>query len=281
MAVTEPTIVRDCTFARIGERALLLDLELPADAAAPLPVVVWIYGGGWRAGDKDTRSAMDIVNNALLQRGYALARISHRRSDEAPFPAQLEDCKAAIRWLRAHAATYGLDADHLGVWGLSSGGHLAALLGTTGASGEFEDVGGNQELSSRVQAVCTFAAPFDFVQQQAAITDPAIAAMSAESINQLLGGPMADHPDRVDRANPICYITPHCPPFLILNGDHDGLVPLNQPALLADALTAAGVENTVYIIPGGDHGMGGLSAAEQAHITQLISAFFDRHLKPA
>src|SRR4051812_31111752 len=126
----EPTKIADLEYARVGETALLLDLDLP-DAAPPYPLIVWIHGGGWRDGSKEDRPLVRAVDDALLAHGYAIASINYRLSGEAAFPAQLADCRAAVRWLRAHAVDYQLDAAHIGVWGFSSGGHLAALLATS------------------------------------------------------------------------------------------------------------------------------------------------------
>jgi acetyl esterase/lipase len=147
--------LRDLEYARAGEKSLLLDLYLPEKSRHSLPLIIWIHGGAWTGGDK-----ADCPARRLLQRGYAVASINYRLSNEAIFPAQIEDCKAAIRWLRAHAKQYGLDADHFGAWGSSAGGHLVALLGTTGDLKQF-DKGDNLDFSSRVQAVCDFYGPTD------------------------------------------------------------------------------------------------------------------------
>jgi acetyl esterase/lipase len=164
----------------------------------------------------------------------------------------LQDCKAAIRWLRAHAAENGINPDRIGVWGASAGGHLVALLGTTGGVKEF-DTEDNAGVSSRVQAVCDWFGPTDLTQ----ITNyPAFlnhgAADSPEA--HLLGGPISENITKAQSANPIRYITKDTPPFLIMHGDKDPVVPLNQSQLLADALQKAGVPVTFHIVPGGGHG---------------------------
>jgi len=126
----------------------------------PLPVILWIHGGGWSKGRKEQHSpAISFLND-----GYAVASIEYRLSGEAPFPAQIVDCKAAVRWLRANAAKYNLDADRIGAWGHSAGGHLAALLGTSGGVPELEGNGDNMSYSSHVQAVCDVSGPADFVR---------------------------------------------------------------------------------------------------------------------
>ena len=150
---------RDLVYARAGAKDLLLDLYLPEGAPRPLPLVVWIHGGGWRNGAKEQTPA-----RRLVERGYAVASINYRLSGEAIFPAQIHDCKAAVRWLRANAAKYGLDAGRVAAWGSSAGGHLVALLGTSGGIMELEGGLGNADQSSRVQAVVDFFGPHGFPQ---------------------------------------------------------------------------------------------------------------------
>src|SRR5579859_7847618 len=148
-------VYRDLAYVTGGHPRQVLDLYMP-HAAGPLPLIVWIHGGAFRMGSKD-----DPVPVAMLQQGYAIASLNYRLSQHALFPAQIEDCKAAVRWLRAHAATYGLDPSHIASWGESAGGHLAAMLGTAGHERGF-DVGEHLEYSSRVQAVLDFFGPTDF-----------------------------------------------------------------------------------------------------------------------
>ena len=150
---------RDLEYVAGGHARNKLDLYLPAKADHPLPVIVWIHGGGWLAGSKEGCPAVPFVG-----KGYAVASINYRFSQHALFPAQIEDCKAAIRWLRANAKKYDLDASHVGVWGASAGGHLVALLGTTGGVKELEGNGGNLDQSSRVQCVVDWFGPTDFSQ---------------------------------------------------------------------------------------------------------------------
>ena len=142
-----------------GHEQQRLDLYLPEKAEGLLPLIVWVHGGGWEAGHKEDRPAQWLVG-----KGYAVARIDYRLSQHGMFPAQIQDCKAAIRWLRANAAKYHLDPERVGVAGDSAGGHLVALLGTTGDVKEFEGNLGNPEQSSRIQAVVDFYGPTDFVQ---------------------------------------------------------------------------------------------------------------------
>jgi acetyl esterase/lipase len=196
-------VVRDLEYGRIGQRKLLLDLYLPENSDKPMPLIVWVHGGGWAAGSKEQVGAV-----RQLQRGYAVASIGYRLSGEAIFPAQIEDCKAAVRWLRAHAKDFQLDAEHCGAWGSSAGGHLVALLGTSGGVKEF-DAGDNLDQTSRVQAVCDFYGPTDLLQMDA--HSPAGATLKHDAPQspeaRLIGGPIQENRAKVARVNPITYIT--------------------------------------------------------------------------
>ena len=180
---------------------------MPEQAGGPLPLVIWVHGGGWQNGSKD---ACPPLRRGYVARGYAVASINYRLSGHAVFPAQIEDCKAAVRWLRARAPEYGLDPDRFGVWGSSAGGHLAALLGTSGDVKEFER-GAHLDQSSRVQAVCDEYGPTDFT---VFVTTPGYEghgrAESPES--RLLGGAVRENAAKAARANPVTF-SPAEPPF--------------------------------------------------------------------
>jgi acetyl esterase/lipase len=213
----------------------------------------------------------------MVERGYAVASINYRLSQEAIFPAQIHDCKAAVRWLRVHAATYRLDPDRIGAWGSSAGGHLVALMGTAGCVPELEGDLGHADQSSHVQAVCDFYGPTDFCRMNdvsGAMDHDA--ADSPES--QLIGAPIQERPDLVARANPIAYIGPGTPPTLIVHGDHDWTVTLNQSQFLYRALRVARAETTFHIVEGAGHGFQGATAAQRAEIDAFVDAFFDAHL---
>ncbi len=269
-------IGRDLVFARAGEKNLTLDLYRPANRPRNLPVVVWIYGGAWR-----TRNRVPQATKAswLATHGYAVAVIDYRLSSEALFPAQINDCKAAVRWLRANAAKFGLDADHIGAWGESSGGHLASLLGVTGGVPDLEGDPGNAGTSSRVSAVVDFFGPTDFVQMDAhALPNATLKHNSPSSPeSQLVGGPIQENIQRVARANPLTYVTKAAPPFLIVHGEQDLLVPVHQSELLFAALKNAQTDVTFYKIADAGHS-GAAFYNEMMHAAVL--AFFDKHLKP-
>ena len=246
---------RNLSYVPNGHPRQTLDLYLPTPPVVrtwlkppangyqtKLPLVVWIFGGAFLVGSKD-----DTVPLELLPQGYAVASIGYRLSSDAKFPAQVEDCKAAIRWLRANAARFALDPERFAVFGESAGGYLAAMLGTTGDVKAF-DVGDNLEHSSRVQAVVDFYGPTDFAQNAFAVAS----AKTPEAL--LIGGAILENKDKAAKANPIAYVTNDDPPFLIVHGDADTTVPHNQSELLAAALKKANVPVAFHTVKGGGHG---------------------------
>lgn len=265
------TAHRDLKYAKGDSAKFTLDVYAPKTIGNPRPLIVWVHGGGWRNGSKDRCPVLPF-----LEKGYVVASINYRLSGEAIFPAQIEDCKAAIRWLRAHAKTYGIDAKRVGVWGSSAGGHLVALLGTSGDVKDLEQQHEHRDQSSRVQAVVDFFGPTDLLQMDdhALPTAPFKhnAADSPES--KFIGGQITKHPERVARVNPITYVTKDDPPFLIVHGDQDRLVPTHQSRILHAALTKAGVDSTLHIVKGAGHGFG-----RNADVAERVVAFFKKHLK--
>jgi acetyl esterase/lipase len=271
-------VERNLTFASTGKKNLKLSLYLPDNSSSKVkvPVVVLIYGGAWMM-----RNLWAETPKAqwLARHGYAAAVIDYRLSSEALFPAQIYDCKAAVRWLRANAAKYGLDAAHIGAWGDSSGGHLACLLGTTGNVAALEGNEGNTNESSRVQAVVDFFGPTDFLQMQAhSLPGSWINHNSPRAPEALLiGGPVQENREKAERANPIKYVTHDAPPFFIAHGDRDTLVPCNQSELLFKALKTAGDNVTFYIIAGAGHED---PAFNSVTMRAAVLAFLDKNLKP-
>lgn len=250
----------------------VLDLYLPRSANRPFPVVLWVHGGGWEGGNKENPPAMFLIG-----KGYAVASINYRltREPKACFPAQIHDCKAAVRWLRANAKQYNLDPDHIGAWGGSAGGHLVALLGASGEVKELEgNVGNHLKMSSRVHAVCDWFGPTDlekFADFQASFPGlPPDCPM--QMITKLFGGPIAKSKKLAQQANPITHITAKSPPFLIMHGDRDTLVPLDQSQLLVNAIKAAGSQVDFHVLPGAGHDIRGI-----ANI-RIVEEFFNEHL---
>ena len=263
---------RDIAYVSNGHERQKLDLFLP-EKGENLPLIVWIHGGGWVGGSKENPPALGFAKN-----GYAVASINYRFSQHAIYPAQIEDCKAAIRWLRANAAKNRINPDKIGVWGASAGGHLVALLGTTGDVKDF-DKGQNLDRSSRVQAVCDVFGPTDFLEYynyaNAKLVDDAVLPDDPKSLLfRLVGGKLSEKKDVVAKANPITFVTQGDAPFLIMHGDKDPLVPLHQSELLEKALKKADVPVTLYVEKGSGHGL------RSPDVGKMVAEFFKKHLKP-
>jgi acetyl esterase/lipase len=263
-----PTIYRNLPYVTNGHERQKLDLFLPKDGNN-LPLIIRIHGGAWLGGSKEMVGVQDLV-----RQGYAVARINYRLIQHAIYPAQIEDCKAAVRFLRANAQKYNLDPNRFAVWGESAGGHLSALLGTTGDVNEF-DVGENLTVSSRVQAVVDYFGPTDLLQMEVHKLPNTMNHNSPDAPeSKLIGGPVQDNPEKAAKANPLTYITKDDPPFLIVHGDKDPLVPHHQSEILEVALKKAGVPVTLYIVKGGGHG-----GFKDPNVPRLTKEFFEKHLK--
>ena len=244
---------KNLAYVNQGHERQRLDLYLPQPSSTKLPLIIWVHGGGWKNGSKDRFAHL----NPLLERGFAVASINYRLSHHATFPAQIHDCKAAVRFLRKNAQRFGLDPEKFGVWGSSAGGHLVALLGTSGEVSELEGDLGTVGVSSRVQAVCDWCGPTAFLKmnKQAGATGKINhdAPKSPESL--LVGASIQDEPEKTRKVNPIEYVSSDDPPFLIMHGDQDRLVPFQQSQMLNDALKAAGVTTTLVLVKGAGHGL--------------------------
>ena len=260
-------IIRDLVYATHGDRALCADLFLPAIGGEPPPVVIWLHGGGWRFGSR--RAAPDL-SRFFAARGVATIAVDYRLSRRARFPAQIEDVKTAIRWVRSVAPEYGVDARRIGLWGASAGGHLAALAALTG-DGQFTPEGSPYLAhSSQVQAAVDGYGPTDFLQMDAHRPPPGTPSDDPETLplprpdlrsadpdsyeSLLLGAPIGTCPELVRHANPIAYVHSGAPPFLILHGLSDMTVAPHQSELLYDALAASGNDATLCLIEGLGHG---------------------------
>ncbi len=248
-------VLKDLEYGKVGSRALLLDLYLPEKSEKAWPLIIWVHGGAWMAGSKDGHSpALRFTAN-----GYAVAQVGYRLSQEATFPAQIHDCKAAVRWLRANADKYGLDPKKFVAWGGSAGGHLVALLGTSGGVAELEGNDNDLKESSRVQAVVDWFGPTDFLHIGDAESDIRHTAPDSPE-SKLIGGPLLENKDKAAKASPITYVSKDAPPFLIMHGDKDRTVPFNQSERLYAALKKAGVEVTFVPVKGAGHGFSGPEA---------------------
>lgn len=241
-----------------------LDIYLPQVVKPAYPVVISIYGSAWFS-NSSKGSDLNTIGKALLDAGFAVVTPNHRSSADAKFPAQIHDIKAAIRFIRANAAQYQIDTSFVGITGSSSGGHLAALAGTSGRVREFTvgsttfdlegTIGQFAAHSSSVDAVVDWFGPTDFtVMDSCGSSMEHNAANSPES--SLIGGPIQDDPDKCALVNPITYVDANDPPFLILHGDADPLVPHCESEMLFAALQNAGVPSEFVLVPNGQHGPG-------------------------
>ncbi|HEY9682306.1 MAG TPA: alpha/beta hydrolase [Oculatellaceae cyanobacterium] len=230
-----------------------LDLYLPkTDKKSPL--VIWIHGGAWRYGDKN-----EGPGPAFAQHGLAVASLNYRLTDKEKFPAQIQDCKAAVRWLRAHADEYNLDPNKFGVFGMSAGGHLVALLGVTGDDREYDNLGGNRNVSSKVQAVCDWCGPTDLltiVDQNEKIHGKLKLNGPDGVLTQFLGAAPDKVADLARKASPITFVKSGEPPFLILHGDSDDVVPFAQSQELYEALKKTNNDVQLVSVKNGGHSFG-------------------------
>jgi acetyl esterase/lipase len=255
--------IESIVYSSPGGGPLLADLYLPEEEQRPLPVIIWLHGGGWRFGDR--RLGPDLAR-FFTERGFAMLSIDYRLSGTARFPAAIEDVKTAVRWVRAQGGEHGLDPSRIGLWGASAGGHLAALAALSGP-GTFE--GPESEyacLSSEVKAVSIGYPVVDFLQLDAHRAEmpeldvdpssftlpPAADPDSFES--RFLGAPILTVSELCRQANPVHYVREGAPPFLIVHGTADGAVPHMQSKLLFDALAEAGNHATLQLIEGLGHG---------------------------
>ncbi len=268
------TVHRDLIYGRAGERELPLDLYLPPDTSSPVPVVMWVHGGGWRGGGKGNGGR--ALN--MTTRGFAVVDVEYRLSGEALFPAQIEDCKTAVRWVRANAKKYNLDSDRIGAWGSSAGGHLVAMMGLTHDENVFE-TDDHSQYSSQVQVICNWFGPTDFLRMndfEGRIDHDA--ADSPESM--LIGAPIQENKEKVAAANPITYVSKNDPPMLIIHGEKDLSVPYNQSELLYAAMQKEGLDVTLYKVVNADHGFRNATQDSAASLVEMSVQFLERHLKP-
>ena len=254
-------------YGKGGDSDLKLDLAMPNDGTGPFPAIMCIHGGAWRAGK---RTDLEKTIEGFAARGYVGVTVSYRLAPASKFPAQLEDCKAAVRWLRANAATYHVNPDRIGVMGFSAGGHLACMLGLTHQSDGLEGDGGHPDQSSQVQAVVSFFGPTDFSTKS--WSDD----LEKDVLLPVVGASFKERPDLYKRLSPVSYVSKDAPPFLFFHGTADPLVNVRHSRVLAEKLKEAGVEAQVVELDGEKHGWVGDKLART--LTQTIQ-FFDDKLK--
>lgn len=289
-AVVQPGIV----FSQLsGFRPLRLDLYRPKNAAQPLPLVLWLHGGAWIVGDASggafAGSDWPVTLAELAGRGYVVASLTYRLSGEALYPAQIQDVKTAIRWLRTHAAEYGIDGAHVFAMGGSAGGYLAALAGVSCGDATLDapamsaapgapPVAAPAPRSECVQGVVAFYPVTDIPTLAKAPSTGTPNDSAASPIGRLLGCAMAAcAKPLVDSASVLARIDAKDPPFLMFHGDADTLVPIDQSRALDAALKSAGVPSDLVVVPGASHVFPGLSAQAQRDILDRVWKFLDQH----
>ncbi len=262
-------ILPDIVYTTAAGIPLSLDIIQPEPLPeGRMPVVLYIHGGGWMGGNRKGER-----NTFLAAHGFFTISIDYRLSNQAIYPAQIEDAKAAVRWVRANAEHYHLDPEHIGVWGHSSGAHLATLLGTSAQIPELEGNSPPQHFSSHVQAVVDMCGPTDLSQMGGWHNLPD----SPDA--RLLGGLVQEHLDLVRLANPITYVHSDLPPFLLFHGTQDEIVPLNQSELLYEALTKVGADVTFIPMQDENHNLTAKGEESLDFIYQKTLDFFVKHLK--
>lgn len=270
------SVEKDIEYRSVDGESLKLNVAYPKTGDGALPCIVWIHGGGWSGGNRD---AFQGGMEASAKAGFSSATLSYRLTDanpgkpatKHPFPAQIHDCKAAIRWLKANASKYRIDPDHMGVIGASAGGHLSLLVGLTDADDGLEETTDEKVPSSRVQAVVNICGPTDMTKQHAEV--PAIKYL----IEGLCGGTPTSVPDKYKSASPVNYLTKDDPPILTFHGSADNIVLVAQAKLLDEKCAAAGVAHTLVVFENQGHGFDGAHSMKSAEQT---FEFFKEHLTP-
>jgi acetyl esterase/lipase len=258
-----------CTMDGVPQK---LDVYYPLGRKSDMmPLLVYVHGGGWTGGDK--RKGSEIVDiPAMTSRGYVVAAVNYRRAPEYKFPAPLNDVKCAVRFLRANASRYKIDPNRVGIWGGSAGGHLSALVGLTDPSAGF-DVGEHIEQSSRVRAVADLFGPADLTADMS-LLQKLLLYRAFDTIDS--------HAPILKQASPVTYISHNAPPFLILQGDQDDVVPAMQSELFYRQLMAAGVDATLVIVKNANHNFaptGGAISPSRAELSTMLGDFFDRWVR--
>jgi acetyl esterase/lipase len=259
-------VERDVEYGKADGKPLKLDVLRPRSAGKKLrPAIIYIHGGAWKYGDK--AEGIPLLKSLVETGDYVGFTVAYRLSGTAPWPAQIHDCKAVVRWVRANAKKYRVDPDRIGVCGVSAGGHLVNMLGVTGDRKELEGDSGSPGVSSRVQCVVNNCGPTDL--PHIGFKDPA----DDDLLATLFGGPLKEKAAEIKAASPIYYVHRGCPPFLHLHGTKDPIVNYESQAVaFHKALKKAGVDSTLVALEGGGHPAAGPEADRR------LRAFFDKHL---
>lgn len=269
LSAEDYTLQKDLEYAEVAGQRLLLDLYLPKEKQNP-PIVVWVHGGAWRSGSKDKMPLTDLV-----KQGFAVASVDYRLSPVAKFPAQIHDCKAAIRYLRGNAKRLGINTQRIGVAGSSAGGHLAALIGVTNHHEELEGkVGKYLDQSSDVQAIVDYYGPTNFLTILDQSTPHGL-SVRVPALKLLLG----NHPEQESKlarlASPVFHVDQHDPPLLLIHGDQDPQVPINQSHELHGVYKQQELPVQFEVVHGGAHGGSGFYDERR---NRLVREFFQKYL---
>lgn len=265
-------VERNVVYGQVGRKELVMDIVFPSTGVGPWPVVVNLHGGAWSSGWKSLGNGWDAAPE-LIRRGYVFVSIAYRLAPRHKFPAQIEDAKCAVRFLRAHAAKYNLDPNRIVAMGASAGGHLSALLGTTDAGAGFDLSGGWTNESSRVQAVVDMFGHADLyyaVQHRERVRLVARSVFGTKSSEEILR-----------RFSPVNYVTADDPPFLLVHGERDGVVPLRQSELMKAALEKENVPVELIVVKCAGHCLfasGGRPTPSSKNLRTMIADFVDRAL---
>ncbi|MFI5455615.1 MAG: alpha/beta fold hydrolase [Isosphaerales bacterium] len=262
------TFEQDIVYSKIGSSELKLDLARPAEGEGLIPVIVVIHGGAWRGGNK---SDVRAISSEFVRRGYATVAPQYRFCPKDPFPAQVHDVKAAVRWVKSNAKKYRIDPDRVGAIGFSAGGHLALFLGLTGPNDGLEGDVAAGAPDSRVRAVVNYFGPTDLAAQD-------IPDVSKPLVKDFLGGSPQEKPEAAAKASPLTFVSKDDAPILTFQGTKDPLVPFTQAIKLAEAMNTAGVPGRVELLVGAQHGWAG---AELERTVDETFRFFDRYLGKA
>jgi acetyl esterase/lipase len=265
------TVEADIQYCTGGGAPLLMDVFIPKHRnSTPTPAVLWIHGGGWEMGDKNGNSGAKFLANE----GFVTASLSYRLSGESPFPAAIEDCKCAIRFLRKNALNYGINPDRIGVAGSSAGGHLAELVATADRNAGLEGTGGWQNVSSKVQAVTSYYGVSDFTARFPRETD--------QFIEKFLRGTEKEKAQLYRKASPIFYVSKDDPPLLIVHGDKDNSVPFDQSVRMIEAYRRLGLHVELIAVKNAGHDFEQIGRAAISPSVELIhqrtTDFFKRYL---
>jgi acetyl esterase/lipase len=240
-------VTKGIEIAQVGNQALHVDMALPSQKSArPMPVVFTIHGGGWKDG---TYHDLGRLVGPLTSKGFIVVGVEYRPIPGGKWPAQLEDCLRAVRWMRANAAKYSADPNHFGAWGESAGGHLATCVAIYGDDTRFADKGALAGVSAKLQAVAIGSPPNDILYSETNHLNKPY----RWSVETMVGGTPEKNPEAWKEACPVLNVTKNLPPFFIYHGDHDSVVPLAESLHFVDALKKAGVPVEFITVVGGGH----------------------------